>query len=303
MHSMSNSRKMDQMQRARLSLDGLSIGDGYGQQFFYPWTIDSAGTDKLPNGPWPYTDDTEMAMAIVQVLERNGVIDHDELAKTFAERFTTEPGRGYGAGAQELLRRISAGDDWRVASRELFGGQGSFGNGGAMRAGPIGAWFADGVDATIENAKRSAEVTHAHVEGQAGAIAVALAAGWAWRWNESGRMESPGTLLAWTSEHLPECDVRRSLEQVALRPLDEWQFDVAREFGCGELVTAQDTVPFCLWMAAAHLDDYCDAMRTTALVGGDVDTTCAIVGSIVAMAVGPVGVPDEWRTRREPLAW
>lgn len=49
---------------------------------------------------------------------------------------------------------------------------------------------------------------------------------------------------------------------------------------------------FCLWMAAAKLDNYCDAMRTTALVGGDIDTTCAIVGSVVALGVGQRGIPE-----------
>jgi len=44
-------------------------------------------------------------------------------------------------------------------------------------------------------------------------------------------------------------------------------------------------------------------MLTTARVGGDVDTTCAIVGSIVVLATGPEGIPDEWRRRREELKW
>jgi ADP-ribosylglycohydrolase len=38
--------------------------------------------------------------------------------------------------------------------------------------------------------------------------------------------------------------------------------------------------------------------------GGDVDTTAAIVGGIVAAAVGRAGIPPDWRTNREPLpAW
>ncbi len=289
--------------RARLSLAGLSIGDGFGQRFFFPWVVESATRENPPDGPWHYTDDTEMAMAIVQVLERHGEIDQDALAQTFAQRYAAEPGRGYGAGAHQLLRRIAGGDDWRDASVELFRGSGSFGNGGAMRAGPLGAWFADDVDATIQHARRSAEVTHAHSEGQAGAVAVALAAGWAWRWNESDRSEPPQAMLSWVAERVPESVVAESVSSVAEIPLDEWAFDVAREFGCGERVTAQDTVAFCLWMAAAQLTDYCEAMWTTARVGGDIDTTCAIVGGIVASSVGHDGIPHEWLRTREPLSW
>lgn len=287
-------------ERARLSLDGLSIGDGFGQRFFFPWLVETARPDNLPERPWQYTDDTEMAMAIVQVLEHAGSIDQDELAQTFAKRYVAEPGRGYGGGVHELLHSLANGADWQTATRNLFGGQGSFGNGGAMRAAPLGGWFADDIDETIENSQRSAEVTHAHLEGQAGAIAVALAAGWASRWSAS---EAPETMLSWTAERLAECEVRDTILRAAKIPLDDWAFDVANKLGCGHQVSAQDTVAFCLWMSAANLTDYCEAMWTTARIGGDVDTTCAIVGSIVALAVGNDGLPSEWRAHREPLNW
>lgn len=290
-------------ERARLSLDGLSIGDGFGQRFFYPWVVESATPDNLPEAPWHYTDDTEMAMAIVQVLEQYGSIEQDLLARTFADRYMAEPGRGYGEGARELLRQVDGGSDWRDVSRDLFDGQGSFGNGGAMRAGPLGVWFADDVELTIRNATFSAEVTHAHVEGIAGGVAVALAAGWAWRWKVNGCVESPHDLLSWTAERLPDSEVRATIHKaVKIRP-GTWAFDVAAELGCGDRVSAQDTVAFALWMAASHLNDYCEAMWTTARVGGDVDTTCAIVGSIVAPAVGRESIPSAWLKYREPLNW
>lgn len=166
--------------RARLALEGLSIGDAFGQRFCFPWVVERATPQNLPDAPWHYTDDTEMAMAIVEILDRHHEIHQTFLARRFAERFLAEPGRGYGAGARDLLIRFANGEDWHTASRELFGG-GSYGNGGAMRAAPLGAWFAEDVPRTIEQARLSAEVTHAHLEGQTGAIAVALAAGWAWR--------------------------------------------------------------------------------------------------------------------------
>lgn len=289
--------------RARLSLDGLSVGDGFGQRFFYPWVVESATRENLPDPPWHYTDDTEMAMAIVQVLDEHGRIDQDALAHKLSARYMAEAGRGYGAGARDLLVQIDGGTEWRTASRDLFRGEGSFGNGGAMRAGPLGAWFADDIEALIEQATLSAEVTHVHVEGIAGAVAVALAAGWAWRRTASGHLSNSADMLRYVSDHLPASEVRTTVERAAEIPLDSWAFDVASELGCGDQVTAQDTVAFSLWVAAAHLDDYCEAMWTTARVGGDVDTTCAIVGSIVALAVGPGGVPDEWLRRREPLGW
>jgi ADP-ribosylglycohydrolase len=71
--------------------------------------------------------------------------------------------------------------------------------------------------------------------------------------------------------------------------------------GSGWEVTAQDTVPFVLWCAGTHLADYTEALWTTVSGLGDRDTTCAIVGGIVAAHVGLKGLPAEWLRRREPL--
>lgn len=64
---------------------------------------------------------------------------------------------------------------------------------------------------------------------------------------------------------------------------------------------AADTIPFAVWCAAAHLGDYPGALWACAWAGGDIDTTCAIAGGIVAGAVGADGIPADWRAAREPL--
>jgi hypothetical protein len=41
---------------------------------------------ELPPPPWRYTDDTVMALGIVEILERAGRIDADDLARTKGRR-------------------------------------------------------------------------------------------------------------------------------------------------------------------------------------------------------------------------
>src|ERR671912_68868 len=107
--------------RARLSLEGLSLGDSFGELFFSA-SSDTASFADLPAGPWPWTDDTHMALSIVEVLEKFGAIDQDALAQAFARRFEAEPYRGYARGAMALLRQIRYGADWRTAAHALFNG-------------------------------------------------------------------------------------------------------------------------------------------------------------------------------------
>lgn len=289
----------ESLERALLSLEGLSIGDAFGQQFFSPHVAAEARPGNLPLPPWKYTDDTEMAIALTETLRDCESIDQDYFAQRLVARYQMEPYRGYGAGARRLLADIAAGGSWKTLSREMFGGSGSHGNGAAMRVSPLGAWFAEDVEQAVKQAERSAEVTHTHPEAIVGAIAVALAAGWACRC-EHERAEE---LIPWVVSKIDQSEVRRRLEWVATYPLDTWAFTIASQVGSGLEISAQDTVPFCLWMAAAFLDDYCEAMWTAARVGGDIDTTCAIIGGIVAMKVGSEGIPLEWKRSREPLAW
>ena len=81
--------------------------------------------DELPAGPWWHTDDTEMALSIVEVLRVMGCIHQDALARHFMLRFERDPDRGYGGGARLQLSLMLEGVGWRVTSREAFDGQGS----------------------------------------------------------------------------------------------------------------------------------------------------------------------------------
>src|SRR6516225_9693914 len=88
-----------------------------------------------------YTDDTEMALSIVEILQERGSIDQDLLATRFANRMQFN--RGYGRGAYTVVWGVKQGVAWRLGTRIGFRGMGSFGNGAAMRVAPLGAFFAD----------------------------------------------------------------------------------------------------------------------------------------------------------------
>jgi ADP-ribosylglycohydrolase len=240
-----------------------------------------------------------MALGIVEVLDRFGGIEPDELALVFAERYGRNPFRGYGGMAHRILTEIGSGESWRVAASRAFGGEGSMGNGAAMRVAPVGAYFADDFEAVVEHADASAGVTHAHPDGRAGAIAVALAAAGASR---AGEQDGEVDLFELALERTPPGPTRDGLERARLLPLDTPVPEAVRTLGNGSYVIASDTVPFALWCASRHLQSYADAFWTTVSGLGDRDTTCAIVGGIVGLAAGRESIPTEWIDSREPLS-
>ncbi|MGI5348398.1 ADP-ribosylglycohydrolase family protein [Streptomyces sp. CA-250714] len=380
--------RAERVSRALASLRGLAVGDALGSQFFVPTNLSSLRRRELPPGHWQWTDDTEMAASVVAVLAAHGHIDQDALAASFAEHHDFD--RGYGPAVNRMLRLIrQEGGDWRQLAASLFEGQGSWGNGGAMRVAPLGAWFADDPERAADEAERSAEVTHRHPEAVAGTRAVAAATALVAA-TEPGRPEAPErpadclddgpdeaaagapevgagtvdgpgpgavgdpgvgtvggsgdrarsgaaggsgatggrgggtagdrpgrgpdeadggptapltpeTLLARVQELVPRSAVQAGLRRAA-DLLDYADVGtVAAVLGCGRRTSTQDTVPFTLWAAARNLGDYRAAFWTTASAGGDVDTTCAIVGGIVAAAGPGSAPPEEWQERTEPF--
>ncbi|MCI0713999.1 MAG: ADP-ribosylglycohydrolase family protein [Chloroflexi bacterium] len=292
----------ERLARARIALEGLSVGDAFGEKwFFIPVELMPGlmAARALPGPPWTYTDDTQMALSIYANLRDNGEISQTDLAMSFARRYN--PYRKYGAAMRGLFEQFKVDAHWKDAAPGLFGGTGSYGNGAAMRIAPLGAYFADDINAVIDNARLASEVTHAHPEGIAGGIAVAVATALAWQHRENP--PTPADFLASVLPHIPrgtevENRVKSAHALCSERPS---LLMLVKQLGNGGQISAQDTVGYCLWMAAHHLDSYEEALWATIQGGGDIDTNCAIVGGIVSMVAGLDGIPAQWREHREPL--
>lgn len=291
---------------AHASLDGLVLGDAFGDSWFTRSDEDAEqlwATRTPRPAPWPWTDDSAMAFVLHAHLAAHGEILPDTLAREFAAAYARDPDRKYGPSMHSVLRRIGAGEDWRTVTEGQFGGQGSHGNGAAMRVAPLGAWFHHDPPAAAAQARLSALTTHAHPEAVAGAVAVAVAAALAAA--GAGR-EAPARaeFLREIAGRVPDSDVRSGLLTAARLPAHTSVRHAASVLGSGTLISAQDTVPFALWSAAGHLDDLCESLWQTVAGWGDRDTTCAITAGVVASRTGTADVPPAWSRAREPIpAW
>lgn len=284
-------------ERMQRSLEGLSVGDAFGERFFVRDDVLATALKlrRVPsNPPWSWTDDTAMTLALVETLKEHGAVDADDFAKRLGRRYVAQPSRGYGAGAHEVLAQLSLGVSWAVAATSLFDGAGSKGNGAAMRVAPLGAYFAnEPLSRVVEEAFRSASVTHAHAEGQAGAVAVAIVAA------GLSKNESRGIIWANLLARTPRGATRDGIEAASRIGFDQPSTHAATKLGSGEKVLSEDTVPFSIWCALKHHDDFVEAMWATVNGRGDRDTTCAIVGGLVGIQTPP---PAEWISSREPLS-
>ena len=197
-----------------------------------------------------FTDDSVHTVAVA-----DWILSERDLTDTLIAYTRDYPGRGYGGMFAEWARS---------GRREPYG---SYGNGSAMRASPVGFAF-DELDEVLDRAERSAAVTHDHPEGVRGAQATAAAIYWARRTRDRDVIRS----------EIEKCfgyDLSASLDEV--RP--SYRFNE----------TCQGTVPYAL-IAFLESTSFEDAIRNSISLGGDADTLACIAGGVAEAYYG--GVPS-----------
>jgi len=288
---------------AKRSLFGVSIGDAFGESFFgeTDQMLGYIRQREIPETSWEFTDDTVMAIAVYEQLERHQQIVQDDLAQQFCLNHDKDVNRGYGATARRILREIGEGNDWKTVAAQVFEGMGSMGNGAAMRVTPIGAYFHDDLDKVMDVASKSAEITHTHKEGITGAIAVAVGAALATQVSLGKLQLDHQGFIKRIVAVLPDSDTTSKINKSLSVPYSYRIDTVTTILGNGSKICAQDTVPFALWCAAHQLNNVEEGLWKAVSALGDRDTICAIVGGILALSAPAQTIPKIWETSVEQI--
>lgn len=244
-----------------------------------------------------YTDDTAMALALAESLTAVGDIDEERLGRTFHEHFTREPWRGYGPGPPAIFTRVATtGVSYAEAARALYDGQGSLGNGAAMRIAPLGLHFFDSAQ-LYHKAEKSARITHAHPVGidgaavQARAIALALACG-----SRNALQSGPFVqdLIAFARTALITVKLEKVLHLIEA---DVAPAEAATRLGLS--VAVHESMPFSLYCFLRYPERYEDCLLCAILNGGDRDTMGAMAGAISGAYLGAAAIPAAWQSKLE----
>lgn len=293
--------KNKRIQLAKKSLKGISIGDAFGESFFGERNkmLDCIQKRIIPETTWEFTDDTIMAISVFEQLEKNGVIDQNDLAHQFSIKHNKDVNRGYGATARRILREIGEGGNWKEISQNAFEGMGSMGNGASMRVGSIGAFYFDDFPKIKNLATLSAEITHSNIEGITGAIAVAIATALATRINLEENNLLPNDFIETVINELADTDTKSKIKKSLTVPYSYNIETVRNILGDGTKIMVQDTVPFSIWCAAHNLKRFDKALWKAVSILGDRDTICAIVGGITIMSCDKKSIPNDWQNAVE----
>ena len=244
---------------------GTIIGDIVGSRWEFNSTNDY--NFELFSDKNSFTDDTICTIAIADAILKGR--DFGESLHYWCRKYP-HPMGGYGGRFAQWVRSDNPKP------------YGSFGNGSAMRVSPVG-WLFDQSDALLDYAKRTAECTHNHEDGIAGAQAVAVAISEC----RNMRKEYKGKTMTANDIRMDGLYHAIYMSSIPVWPSD---FDLNLEDYRNKFdETCQGTVPVA-FAIIMHSTSFEDAIRKAVSLGGDADTLGAIVGSI---AEALWGIP-EW---------
>ena len=222
---------------------GAIIGDIVGSRFEFGPAPEKGFELFTPE--CSYTDDTICTIAIADAIMNQK--DYKQSLLEWCRKYP-DPMGSYG---HRFYRWIHSEDPEPMDS---------YGNGAAMRVSPVG-WLFNDFNEVMEEAKRSAEVSHNHPEGIKGAQCVAALIYWL-------------RTVRVTKEKVQSA-VKKSFDYELPSMRDILRIGAQNHFDG----TCQETVPMAI-RCFIDSDSFEEVIRKAVLCDGDTDTKAAIAGSI-----------------------
>jgi ADP-ribosylglycohydrolase len=271
--------------------------------------------------PGLYSDDTQQALALAEVLLACGRMDLDRLAELYLALSVPIPGDSFAGahrGIARSFRKVLDNLERGVSPEQT--GQDSAGVGAAVRIAPVALYFAGQPEAMAEAAVAASRMTHRDVRSIAGAMAVAHAV----RLLAAGAEPAPSLLFKIAAEvaraedkladdfgddlssidvhrHSVSCSIAHA-ESLLDRPRDQALaalVDEANRHGA-EPSCKRPTmgfppacIPTCLYLLLTT-ESLEEALVEVVNLGGDADSAGAILGALAGARYGVEAIPARW---------
>jgi ADP-ribosyl-[dinitrogen reductase] hydrolase len=327
---------LSRIDRVRGCLLGLAIGDALGaplegltaQQIKTHYGrvknfVDGVQAWKRKPYRWRlrglYSDDTQQALALCDVLLDFNRVDQDRLAELYLALATPKGAfvgahRGIGRSFRQVLAELERG----VSPRRS--GQSTAGIGAAMRIAPVSLYFHDDRDAMFDAAMAASIMTHRDIRSLSGALAVAHAVR-----RLTANEPRDASLMLWVAADVARDEARIAVEyddvlisfdrhsRALSRALAhaESLLDQPRERALAALVEEANRhgaepvckrptmgfppacIPTCLYLLLTT-DSFEEAITEVINLGGDTDTAGAILGAMAGACYGVGEIPKRW---------
>ncbi|MEW6731749.1 MAG: ADP-ribosylglycohydrolase family protein [Acidobacteriota bacterium] len=282
---------------------GGAVGDALGAPFEGLWSdsipeksiLLSAYSEFEGYPLGQYTDDTQLTLATIESIIESGFINPANIAKTIFSLFKNQAVIGPGGACRGAASEYFKYRDWRKCGA----GEGSAGNGTAMRTAALGLCFlkdSTNLPSIISDVSR---ITHSDPRSIAGGIVIAKAAQLLatdsnieaidFCQSLASTIESIHQSFAQLIRELPKylhIDRNLALNFIAWAGMRYPEFEKP-------IITPFiiPTVLASLWSVIKYPNCWSDAVSEAIGLGGDVDTLGAIVGGLMGAKLGINSIP------------
>ena len=270
---------------------GLAVGDAIGTTLefkprdTYPRLTDMTGAGPFNLEPGVWTDDTAMALALMDSLTSMGELDEYDLMERFVRWHEEGTYSCTGSCFDIGITTRQALSVWKQTGNPIAGSTDPMtaGNGSLMRLAPVAVRYWRDRDKLRDVAARQSRTTHAAPEAVDACVAFAQA-------------------LADAIEGQPRSEVLRNRVEpyagsIPAIMAGSWR-GKTRDDICASGYVAH-SLEASLW-STARTGNFEEAVLLAANLGEDADTTAAITGQLAGALYGKNGIPRHWRER---VAW
>ena len=282
--------KKNNFNKCQNILLGAAFGDAFGVAFEgmkrkkvlekFQFDHYSPGGDGWESGN--YSDDTQMSIAMVELLLSGREFNKVNLADNFLRTYKRDPHMGYGSSVREGLKIAKTVKEFL---RIIPGNSSS--NGSCMRAAPIGV--IPDIKKVIQYSITNAEVTHNVPSAIASSVCVAAASHYFFY-----NLGQPENVFDYCIKACKGIDEESIHYFKAIRNMKK--LNPALLFGeenkdYGVPVNGMRTAGVVLYIISHFYEDPAETLKEAILLGGDTDTTASICLGIVAMKTGIPNLP------------
>ena len=286
------------LDRVKGAVCGGAAGDalGAGYEFTNPHPDDQIvmkGGGAFNWAPGEWTDDTAMAVAILDVLAQ-GHCNIEQVGDNFLSWYASSP-PDVGIQTSAVLSSAKNGALLILAGKEFYDKYpNKAGNGALMRTGPVALSALGDREAVTENATAIASLTHAHPDSTTACVLWSLAI------EEAIMTSETDDVFDW------EGAVKNGLSFLDSSSASRWEelIDEAIQ-GPSALFNPNGYVVSAFQAALSAITEtpvpainppghFASALETAIRIGDDCDTVAAIAGSLLGARWGMHAIPKEW---------
>jgi ADP-ribosyl-[dinitrogen reductase] hydrolase len=269
--------------------------------------------------PGLYTDDTQQALALCDVLLDYRCVNQDRLADIYLSLMTPKgPFSGAHRGIGRSFRQVLSSLEQGVAANRT--GQPTAGIGAAMRIAPVALYFGDEIGPMFDSVMAASLMTHRDIRSLSGALAVAHGV----RRLAAGEPREPSLLFRVAADLVSdEAKIAAEFGEHVLKferhagglsraiAHAESLLELPSERALSSLVTEANRhgaepicrratmgfppacIPTCFYLLMTT-ESFEEALTEVVNLGGDTDTAGAILGALAGAVYGARAIPERW---------